>query len=44
MLEYNFYQQISLFSFPCFNSTRKDNVDERFVSYTFKPDTALPNK
>jgi len=43
LLEHNLNQQISLFNFRCFNSRRKVNVDENFVSSTFKPDTALPN-
>ena len=41
LIEHNSNQQISLFNLRCFNSTRKFNVDESFVSSTFKPDTAL---
>jgi len=41
LIEHNSNQQISLFNLRCFNSTRKVNVDESFVSSTFKPDTAL---
>jgi len=41
LLEHNFNQQIS--HFRSFNSTRKANIDESFVSSTYKPDTALPN-
>jgi len=41
LLEHNLNEQISYFR--SFNSTRKDDIDERFDSYTFKPDTALPN-
>jgi len=43
LFEHNLNQQISLFNFRSFNSTRKVNVDESFVSSTVKPDTALPN-
>ena len=41
--EHNLNQQISLFNFRSFNSTRKVKVEESFVSYTFKPNTSLPN-
>jgi len=41
LLEHNLNQEISYFR--SFNSTRKDDIDEHFDSYTFKPDTALPN-
>jgi len=40
MLEHSVNQQISLLNLRSFSSTRKTNVDESFVSYTFKPDTA----
>jgi len=40
LLEHNVNQQISLFNLRSFNSTRRVNVDESFVAYTFKPDTA----
>jgi len=40
LLEHNVNQQISLFHLRSFNSTRKVNVDESFVSHTFNPDTA----
>jgi len=40
LLEHNINQQISLFNLRSFNSTRKVNVVESFVSYTFKPDAA----
>jgi len=43
LLEHNLNQQISLFNFRSFNSTRKVNIDANFNSSTFKPDTALPN-
>jgi len=43
LLEHNLNQQISPFNFCSFNPTRKVNVDESFVSSTFKPDTVLPN-
>jgi len=32
LLEHNLNQQISLFNFCSFNSTRKVNIDESFVS------------
>jgi len=38
LLEHNLNQQIS--HSRSFNSTRKANIDERFGSSTFKPDTA----
>jgi len=41
LLEYNLNQQISLFNFRSFNSTRKVDVGKSFGSSTFKPDTAL---
>jgi len=41
LLEHNLNQQIS--HFRSFNSTRKANIDESFVSSTFKPDIAPPN-
>jgi len=31
LLEHNLNQQISLFNFPSFNSTRNVNIDESFV-------------
>jgi len=43
LLEHNLNQQISLFNFSSFNSTRKVNVEESSVSFMFKPDTVLPN-
>jgi len=43
LLEHTLNQQISLFNFRSFNSTRKVRSDENFGSCTFKPDTALPN-
>jgi len=36
-LEHNLYQQVSVFNFCSFNSTRKVNIHESFVSSTFKP-------
>jgi len=36
LIEHNLNQQISLFSFRSFNSTRKVNIDESFDSSTFK--------
>jgi len=41
LLGHNLNQQIS--HFRTFNSTREVNIDERFGSYTFKPDIALTN-
>jgi len=41
LLEHNLNQQIS--HSRSFNSTRKADIDERFGSSTFKPDTAPPN-
>jgi len=41
LLEHNFNQRIS--HFRSFNSTRKVNTDERFASFSFKPNIALPN-
>jgi len=41
LLEHNLNQQIS--RFRSFNSTRKVRSDENVGSFTFKPDTALPN-
>jgi len=41
LLEHNLNQRIS--HFRSFDSTRRVNTDERFVSSTFKPDIALPN-
>jgi len=43
LLEHNLNQQISLFNFRPFSSTRKVNVGESFVLSTIKPDTALPS-
>jgi len=41
LLEHNFNQRIS--HFRSFNSTRKVNTDERFASFSFKPNIAPPN-
>jgi len=41
LLERHLNQQISLFNVRSFNSTRKVNVNESFVSSKFKLDTAL---
>ena len=43
LLEHNLNQQISMLNFRSLNSTCKVNIDESFVSSTFKPDIALPN-
>jgi len=41
LLEHTLNQRIS--HFHAFNSTCKVNTDQSFGSFTFKPDTALPN-
>jgi len=41
LLELNLNQGIS--QFRSFNSKLKVNTDENFGSFTFKPDTSLPN-